>query len=190
MGKCVGFGPASPDELHPLLNGVVGVSIHDQGVVAGYQGRQDAVVGQRDGRVDQGTLGLEPLRQFLLGLHVRGHAGECSRRSVVSAPSLQSAAHGILDSRVLVQPEETVRPEVDHPAAVQLGLSVRTDGFERHVLQEQAGITLEGRLEVVDEGIVFERLRQPFDQVGHEPVPMNLSINLLRSSSRCKSSAR
>ena len=160
MGEHVGLGPASPGQLHPLMNGMVGISIHDQRVVAGHQGRQDAVVGQGDRRVDQGALGLEPRRQFSFGLHVRGHAGERPGRPVVSAPSLQSPAHGILNPRVLVQPEEAVRPEVDHPAAIQLRLSVRTDRFERHVLQEQVGVTLEGRLEVVDEGIVLERLGQ------------------------------
>src|SRR5262249_6452295 len=98
----------------------------------------------------------------------RGAAAPERRASALLAPSVQSPADGIPNPRVVIQPEEAVRPEVAHPPSVQLRLPVRTDRFQRHVLHEQVGVTLEGRLEVLDERILLQGLCNSFDQVGHE----------------------
>ena len=89
---------------------------HDR-VLAADQAGNRPQVRQHHRRIDQDRLDPEPVGEFFFGIDIRPDAGERPRGAVMRSPAPQSAAHGRLDPRVVVQPEETVRAEVDNTTA-------------------------------------------------------------------------
>ena len=81
----------------------------------------------------------------------------------MGTPSVQPAPEGVVDSRILVQPEEAVGTEVDHPPAVQLDVPVRTHLLEGEVLHQQVRVISEGPLVEADQGTSLQGLGQPLE---------------------------
>ena len=119
------LGAVGPRDLGRLLHRVVRLLVEGDGVLPAGQARDRPEVRQHHRGVDQDRLDPQPVGELLLGLDVRPDAGEGPRRAVVRPPPLQPAADRVLDPRVLVEPEEAVRAEVDQPAAVDLDPTAR-----------------------------------------------------------------
>ena len=149
-----------PSELGPLLDRVVGVGVHGQDVVPGHQGGDRAQVRQRDGRVDQHRLGPEPSRQPFLGLGVGPDAGKGPRGPVVRPPAPDAPLQSLTNPGVLVEPEEAVRAEVDHPMAVDHQPPFRPDLVHDEIFHVDVGVELGEMIEESDDAAASQRVRE------------------------------
>ena len=140
-----------------LMNTVVRLPVdHEQVTLLGDR-REQADVGKRDARKDEGVRHSEPCGELFLRLVDKHRARESPRRAVVRPPFRQRIADCLVDPGIAVEAEETVRPEVPDGMAVDRHPPVVGGRIEEEILEVHPGVGVE------------KRERHPGDLVSGEP---------------------
>ena len=140
-----------------LMNTVVRLPVDHKQVTLLRDRREQADIGKRDTRKDEGVGHSEPCREFLLRLVDKHRARESPRRAVVRPPFRQGITDCLVDPGIAVEAEETVRPEVPDGMAVDRHPPVVGGRVEEEILEVHPGIGVE------------KRERHPRDLVSGEP---------------------
>ena len=152
-------------DLRRLMDRVMRLAVDDQQVSFGGKGWEQADVGQRDAGEDQRVLDAQPARQAVLGFLAQGDAAESARSAVVQSPPRRGLDQRLLDGRMTVQAEETVRPEVDQLVVADPHLPLVAHIVHTQVLEVDVGQVIQEQQSQPHDPVAAQMVRQASDRV-------------------------